>query len=82
MDPHETLMTDELSGQINKVIEKLPPKRQQVYRLIKDDGLRYRDVARLMEISERTVEVHLKIAVRELRYAITVYLNGAEWKTQ
>ena len=67
MDPHEMLMGIELYGQINKLIERLPPKRQQVYRLIKDDGMCYKDVAKLMDISKRTVEVHLKIAVRELR---------------
>jgi RNA polymerase sigma-70 factor (family 1) len=76
IDPHETLMGAELYGQINKLIDRLPPKRQQVYRLIKDDGMCYRDVAKLMDISERTVEVHLKIAVRELRFAITGYLEG------
>jgi RNA polymerase sigma-70 factor (ECF subfamily) len=75
MDPHEMLMGTELYGQINKLIEKLPPKRQQVYRLIKDDGMCYKDVAKLMEISERTVEVHLKIAMRELRSSILTYLE-------
>jgi RNA polymerase sigma-70 factor (family 1) len=76
MDPHETLMGVELYGQINKLVERLPPKRQQVYRLIKDEGMRHKDVAKLMDISERTVEVHLKIAVRELRSAIIGYLDG------
>jgi RNA polymerase sigma-70 factor (family 1) len=77
IDPHEMLMGVELYGQVNKLIQKLPPKRQQVYRLIKDDGMCYKDVAKLMDISERTVEVHLKIAVRELRSAIIGYLEGA-----
>ena len=76
MDPHEMLVGIELYGQINKLIERLPPKRQQVYRLIKDDDMCYKDVAKLMDISERTVEVHLKIAVRELRSSIVGYLEG------
>jgi RNA polymerase sigma-70 factor (family 1) len=75
VDPHETLMASELLGQINKIIGRLPRKRQQVYRLIKDQGMRHKEVARMMEISERTVEVHLKIAVRELRCALTTYLE-------
>lgn len=76
IDPHEMLMGTELDRQINKLIKRLPPKRQQVYRLIKDDGMCYKDVAQLMDISERTVEVHLKIAVRELRSSIIGYLEG------
>lgn len=77
MDPHETLMGVELYGHVNKLIERLPPRRQQVYRLIKDEGMCYKDVAKLMDISERTVEVHLKIAVSELRSALTGYLEDA-----
>ena len=76
LDPHEMLIGVELYCHINKLIERLPPKRQRVYRLIKDDGMCYKEVAKLMDISERTVEVHLKIAVRELRSAITGYLEG------
>lgn len=76
MDPHETLMGVELYGRVNRLIERMPPKRQQVYRLIKVDGMCYKDVAQLMDISERTVEVHLKIAVRELRSAVNGYLEG------
>jgi RNA polymerase sigma-70 factor (family 1) len=76
IDPHEMLMGVELYGHINKLVERLPPKRQQVFRLIKDDGMRYKDVAILMDISERTVEVHLKIALRELRSAIIEYFEG------
>jgi len=78
IDPHEKLMADELHGQVDKIIAALPPKRQKVYRLVNDEGLRHREVARLMDISERTVEVHLKIAVRELRCAITLYLEDTE----
>jgi RNA polymerase sigma-70 factor (family 1) len=75
MDPHETLMAAELTGQIEKIVEALPQKRQQVYRLVKDQGLPHKEVARIMDISERTVEVHLKIAVRELRSALSLYLE-------
>jgi RNA polymerase sigma-70 factor (family 1) len=80
IDPHETLMADELHARVNEIIASLPPRRQKVYRLVKDEGLRLKEVARLMDISERTVEVHLKIAVRELRCAIMMYLEETEMK--
>jgi RNA polymerase sigma-70 factor (ECF subfamily) len=73
-DPHAYLVEKELSEMIAGVIERLPPKRRMVYRLVKDEGLRYREVSELLDISERTVEVHLKIAIRELRQAVANHL--------
>ncbi len=75
-DPHEKFLEQELSHRIDHAVGQLPAQRQKVYRLIKDDGMRYKDVARLMEISERTVEVHLKLAVREVQYAVALYLHN------
>jgi RNA polymerase sigma-70 factor (ECF subfamily) len=74
-DPHEYMVEKELSEMIAGVIERLPPKRRMVYRLVKDEGLRYKEVSELLDISERTVEVHLKIAIRELRQAVANHLT-------
>lgn len=71
VDPHEWMVEKELREVVTAIVEKFPPKRRMVYKMIKDEGMRYRDVSALLEISERTVEVHLKIAIRELREAIT-----------
>lgn len=46
-----------------------------VFQLIKDDELTYRQVGEIMEISERTVEVHLKLAIRSFREKISRYLD-------
>ncbi len=70
-DPHECLVEKELREAVSAIVEALPPKRRMVYRLIKDEGMRYKDVSVLLEISERTVEVHLKLAIRELRETLT-----------
>lgn len=75
MDPHQRLVEHELRYCVSTLIESLPPKRKMVYRLIKDEGMRYKDVAGIMDISERTVEVHLKIAVQDLRLAVSNHFN-------
>lgn len=73
VDPCEQLLEKELRAIVFKIVNELPPKRRMVYKLVKDEGMRYRDVAELLEISERTVEEHLKIAVRSLREGVTAY---------
>jgi RNA polymerase sigma-70 factor (family 1) len=78
--PHEQLIEQELSALIQEVISKLPPKRQMVFQLIREENFSYRQVAELMNISERTVEVHLKLAVATLRGQIKQYISAEKAK--
>lgn len=79
-DPCRQLIENELQTKVLQVVESLPPRRKMVYKLVKEEGMRYKEVADLLSISERTVEEHLKIAIRELREAITGYLQDKEQK--
>ena len=56
-------------------IENLPPRRKLVYKMIKDDGLSYKQVAALLDISVRTVEVQLRLAMRHIKITVDDYLN-------
>lgn len=74
VDPHDLLVEQEIQNILIKVIEGLPPRRKMVFQLIREEGLSYRQVAELLDISDRTVEVHLKLAVNELRNMVHEYL--------
>jgi len=47
-------------------ISQLPTQRQMVYRLLREDGLFLDEVAELLNLSKRTVEKHLELAIKEL----------------
>lgn len=79
-NPHELLVEQELYVLTQEIIQNLPSKRKMVFQLIREDGLSYRQVADLMVISERTVEVHLKLATKALRQAIEQYLDQKKTK--
>ncbi|WPR77678.1 RNA polymerase sigma-70 factor [Algoriphagus sp. NG3] len=72
-DPEKDLINSDLGKLLDQVIHQLPPKRRLVFKMIKDENMSYREVAEILEISERTVEVHLKLAIKDLRAALTVY---------
>ena len=74
-DPLQQLLEAELRAWITEAVEALPPRRRMVYKLVKDEGLRYREVAELMDISERTVEHHLDAAVKGVRRVVSHYLS-------
>jgi RNA polymerase sigma-70 factor (family 1) len=74
-DPFQKLIENELRQLITDTVEKLPPKRKMAYKMVKDEGMSYKHVGELLDISERTVEVHIKLAIKELREVVTIYLK-------
>jgi RNA polymerase sigma-70 factor (ECF subfamily) len=48
-------------------IDKLPAKCKQVFKMARLDGLRYREIAEKLSISERTVENHVANALKLLK---------------
>ncbi|HWW39933.1 RNA polymerase sigma-70 factor [Pedobacter sp.] len=58
---------NELLVLLYKEIELLPVKCQEVFKLSRLEGLKYREIAVRLNISERTVENHMGHALRTLR---------------
>lgn len=73
--PLQQMITLELREKIAVCVNKLPQKRKLVYKMVKDDELKIREVASLLDISEKTVKKHLELAVRDLRIEIEQYLS-------
>ena len=69
-DPHEMLISSEMLKQINEAIASLPPKCRMIFRLVKENNLKYREVAELLDISEKTVENQMAIALKKLTASI------------
>ena len=77
-DPEKKMINDDLGRILNTAIERLPPKRGLVFQMVKDEKLSYRQVSEILEISERTVEVHLKLAIQDLRKSLSSYYEEHE----
>jgi RNA polymerase sigma-70 factor (ECF subfamily) len=70
--PHEhasdaILEQKELEETIDRWVEKLPPKRKEVFRLSRYDDLSNKEIAAKLNISQRTVETHISHALKFLR---------------
>lgn len=65
-DPSELLLSKEAVDQILDAINELPPKCKLIFRLIKEDNLKYAEVASLLNISVKTVEAQMAIALRRI----------------
>lgn len=65
--PEEELISKELTEQLNAAIERLPGKCKLAFKLVREDKLKYKDAAAVLDISVKTLESHLAVAVRKLR---------------
>ena len=69
-DPYEILISSEMLKYINEAIGALPPKCRLIFRLVKENNLKYREVADLLDISVKTVENQMTIALKKLSDSI------------
>jgi DNA-binding CsgD family transcriptional regulator len=56
-------------------IEALPQQCRIIFRLIKEDGIKYKEVAEILNISPRTVQTQLFRAMRKLSLVLSEYRN-------
>jgi len=68
--PGSMMESAETIRQMQKAIDELPPRCKLIFKLIKEDGLKYKDVAALLNISVKTVEAQMTIALKRLRTRI------------
>lgn len=52
------------------LVEKMPPQRQKVFKMSRQNGLSNDQIAEILGISKKTVENHLTDALRTLRQAL------------
>jgi RNA polymerase sigma-70 factor (ECF subfamily) len=58
---------------IEKAISALPEKRQEIFRLAREEGLKYREIASQLNLSVKTVEAQMSLALKQLREALKKY---------
>ena len=64
-----------LKKRIEAAIAALPEKRQEIFRLAREDGLKYREIADRLEISVKTVETQMTLALKQLRESLKEFKN-------
>lgn len=70
--PEHIIIASEMQQAINKAVGELPPRCRIIYKLVKEDGLRYKEVADILQISPRTVENHIATALRKIAKEINI----------
>ncbi len=62
-----------LAEKIEASIDSLPEKRKEIFKLSREDGLKYREIAEQLGISVKTVEAQMGLALKQLREMLKDY---------
>jgi RNA polymerase sigma-70 factor (family 1) len=69
-NPEDKILSTESLSQIETAINSLPQRAKLIFKLAKEDKMRYKDIASLLNISVKTVDNQLAIAIKKLTTAI------------
>ena len=80
--PDQDLMDKELYDIISASLTKLPTQRRVIFELVKYEQLKYKEVAKILSISEKTVEKHMSAALKVVRKVTRDYLESTDINAQ
>lgn len=68
--PETDDITDEILDQINKAIDQLPPKCKMVFTLAKIQGMKYKEISEILDISVKTINNHIANALLHISQSL------------
>jgi len=74
-NPEQLLITSEAVKKINNEINRLPARCKLIFKLVKEDRLRYNEIASLLNISVKTIDNQMAIALKKISSAINFDLK-------
>jgi RNA polymerase sigma-70 factor (family 1) len=76
LDPEQLMISADMLALVQRAIDQLPPKCRTIFKLVKQDGLKYREVAEVLDISVKTVENQLAIALHKIGKTVNLDVHA------
>ena len=67
------MQLNEVSELVSRTLEDLPERTREIFRLNRQEGLKYREIAERLSISVKTVEANMGKALKALRNSLKKY---------
>ena len=69
------LITNELAQKIDAAIEALPQQCKIIFKMAKQDKLKYKEIAQLLNISVKTIDNQLSTALKKIALALQIAIK-------
>ena len=66
INAENSLISNELNQKIEGAIESLPPQCKIIFKLAKQDNMKYKEIAQLLNISVKTIDNQLATALKKI----------------
>lgn len=70
--PEQLMITAEMLRKMQAAVDALPPRCKMIFKLIREDGLKYKEVSDVLGISVNTIDAQMAIAVKRISAALPV----------
>ncbi|UYQ94420.1 RNA polymerase sigma-70 factor [Chitinophaga horti] len=74
--PDQQMISAELQAKITAAVESLPPRCKMIFKLVREDGLRYKDVAEILNLTVNTVDAQMVIAVKRISEKVQSHFSA------
>jgi RNA polymerase sigma-70 factor (family 1) len=74
-NPEELCISADLVNAIQQTIKQLPPQCRLIFQMVKEDGMRYKEVADILHISVLTVRNQVAIATKKIAESLPAYIG-------
>jgi RNA polymerase sigma-70 factor (family 1) len=68
--PEQQLLSKEILHHINNAVEALPPRCKLIFKLVKENGLKYSEVGEILSLSVNTIENQMSTALKRLSQSV------------
>ncbi|OQP38686.1 hypothetical protein A4H97_18380 [Niastella yeongjuensis] len=75
-DAYDPVLLKEMETVYHNTLSEFPPQRRTIFLLHRNERLSYKEIARQLNISPKTVENHIGSALKQLRVAMLQYLHS------
>lgn len=76
--PEQIMIMTEIMAKMNEAVDALPPRCKIIFNMVREDGLKYKEVADILHISVNTVDAQMVIAVNRLKNSVKEYLDVSD----
>ena len=76
--PERDVELAQLEDAVADAVEALPPRRREVFRLARERGFSYAEIAEITQLTRQTVANHMSLALSDLRVMLRPFLQTAE----
>jgi RNA polymerase sigma-70 factor (family 1) len=74
-NPEELCISADIIKTIHQTIKQLPPQCRLIFQMVKEDGMRYKEVADVLQVSVLTVRNQVAIATKKVAESLPAYIG-------